>query len=90
VEKTVFSFWLVEADTVELVILDDADKVVWTKEIDGQQGLNQFRWDLVVEHVESDTAYFVAYERYLDTGGYWLHLKKDEVILEAAFSVLGW
>ncbi len=90
IEKTVFSFWLVKADTVELVILDDSDSVVWTQEIVGHQGLNQFRWDLVVENVASDKAYFVEYERYLETGGYWLHLRKGDTVLEAAFSVLGW
>jgi len=89
VEKVVFSFWLVEADTVELVILDDSDTVVWSEEIEGQQGLNQFRWDLVVENVDSDTAYFVRYERYLERGGYWVQLKAGDAVLEGSFSVLG-
>ena len=89
-EKVVLSFWLTEADTVELVILDDSEKVVWAKAIEGQQGLNQFRWDLVVENVESDKAYFVAYERYLESGGYWVQLRTGDLVLEEGFSVLGW
>ena len=30
VEKVAFSFWLMESDTVELVILGDSDTVVWS------------------------------------------------------------
>ena len=88
VEKVAFSFWLMEADTVELIILDAAEKVLWSQEVNGHRGLNQFRWDLVLKRVDSDKAYFVAYERYLESGGYWLQLRKGDSVLEQPFSVL--
>jgi len=90
VEQVPISFWLKEAEAVELSVLGERDTVLWMQVMDGKQGLNQIRWDLVVERVESDRAYFVRYERYLESGGYWLQLKKGDAVLEQPFSVLGW
>jgi photosystem II stability/assembly factor-like uncharacterized protein len=52
--KIPLSFWLEKAEKVELSVVNDNEKVLWKKEINGKKGLNQFRWNLVRESVKSD------------------------------------
>ena len=89
VEKVPISFWLAETGAIELTVLGELNTVYWTTTIDGQEGLNQFRWDLVVRRVERDMAYFFRYERYLEKGRYKLQLRKGDLVLEGDFRVLG-
>ena len=45
--RSTISFYLPEQQNVILSILNKEDKSIWSKEIEGSKGLNQYRWDLV-------------------------------------------
>jgi hypothetical protein len=74
VEKLPISFWLTGSQLVTLALTDSAGKSIWTQAIEGRKGLNQYRWDLIVEKVSSDQAYFIHYDRFLTEGTYHLQL----------------
>ncbi len=73
-EKTVISFWLREAGKVKLEVLGAKDELLKTIKLDGEAGLNQYRWDLVVKQVESPEPYFVNYLEHLQPGQYKIRL----------------
>ncbi len=73
-EKTPISFWLNAAQPITLSLRDATQNEVWKKTINGQKGLNQFRWDLVTSTEASDYPYFVHYEKFLEAGTYQLVL----------------
>jgi photosystem II stability/assembly factor-like uncharacterized protein len=50
-------------------------KLVWSKDIVGRKGLNQYRWDLMYKEVESEYPYFIHYKQFLETGEYEVVLK---------------
>lgn len=73
-EKTPISFWLREAQPVTLSIQDEENKPIWTLSLEGKKGFNQYRWDLIVERVKSDYAYFIHFDRFLKVGNYLIKL----------------
>lgn len=86
-EKTSFPFWLSKAKPVTLSIQDKTHKVLWTKILEGQKGLSEYRWDLIVESEKSDRPYFVHYDKFLEAGVYTLILSDGKTALERVFVV---
>jgi hypothetical protein len=65
-----------------------ADKPIVSFTHAGKQGLNQFRWDLVVKQNKSSAPYFINYKEFLDTGVYRIRVETaDKVALEREFLV---
>ena len=73
-EKTAISFALPKAGKVTFNILNKANKVIWTKKLEGNQGLNQFRWDLILKKQESPQPYFIHYNVFITKGDYTLEM----------------
>jgi Sortilin, neurotensin receptor 3, len=87
VEKTPVCFWLNQAKSVTLSLLDTADKEVWRFSIQGKEGFNQYRWNLVVSKEQSDLPYFVHYEKFLKAGNYTLKMNANGTEFQRPFVV---
>ncbi len=70
--KSTISFYLPNEAKVELKILK-GDEEIWKKELEGHTGLNEYRWDLITNKVESDQPYFIHYNQFIRAGKYQLH-----------------
>ena len=70
-EKATISFYLQKSEEITLYLTHEGRRI-WEHKIAGKKGLNQFRWDLVVETEDSDNPYFVHYRQYLRKGSYGL------------------
>jgi photosystem II stability/assembly factor-like uncharacterized protein len=77
-EKTTISFWLPSDKKVILTLYDTNNQPIWSKEIDGKTGINQYRWDLITQKEESDKPYFVHYNKFVKQGDYLMVLKIGE------------
>ena len=51
------------------------------------KGLNQLRWDLVIEREHSDRPYFRRYQKYIKPGTYGLQLQTDKKIMQKDLTV---
>ncbi|MCD6332250.1 MAG: hypothetical protein J7L89_03155 [Bacteroidales bacterium] len=69
IEKTAFTFWLDQNQEVTLRIFDK-NKEIYTKDIYGFAGFNQYRWDGVIKKTSSNQPYFFHYKTYLSPGKY--------------------
>lgn len=69
-QKTTISYLLNQADKVTLKIIDASENTIWTHEMMGNKGINEFRWDLVLKKVESDQPYFFRYDQFIKAGTY--------------------
>jgi photosystem II stability/assembly factor-like uncharacterized protein len=87
ITKSPFSFWLNAAKEVTLSI-DSDSATVWKKSIAGQAGLNQYRWNLITEHIQNDMPYFIHYEKFIAAGEYRLILMVGEERYEKPFTVI--
>ncbi len=87
-EKTPISFWLQRPGAVTVSVINQADETLAAFELEGRQGLNQFRWDLQTESTPSDAPYFIEYKKYLPAGEYEIQIEsRDSVNLKRAFRV---
>jgi len=75
VKKTAITCWLLEAQQLRLEVYNEERKRIWTKDLEGKKGFNQFRWDLVYQREGSNLPYFIHYEKFLESGTYQLILK---------------
>lgn len=85
--KSTISFYLPKASGAILSIEDRAGKELWKKELDGIKGLNQYRWDLVLNQIISDEAYFIHFNDFIKAGEYTMYLTVGEKILSRSFEV---
>ncbi len=76
--KLPISFWATEAGVTHFVIRNKLDKIVWEYDYPAKPGLNQLRWDLVVDTSSSDLPYFIHYRTYLRRGKYTLEMVNAE------------
>jgi hypothetical protein len=77
-EKTTITFCLAKPSRVELSIVDDQDNILTNIPLAARAGLNQFRWDLVVETTDSLEPYFINYKTYLQPGRYRVCLQSED------------
>jgi photosystem II stability/assembly factor-like uncharacterized protein len=87
-EKTDIVYWLSDTKPVTLSIKDTANKEIWSINVQGQKGFNQFRWDLIVSRQTSDLPYFTQYEKWLKAGKYTLSLSDEKSVLSQPFIVV--
>ena len=86
-EKKEIIWWLNKPKSVTLSLKDSADKQLWSVNLKGQQGFNEYRWDLIVSRQTSDSPYFTQYEKYLKAGNYKMILSSGKSDLEKSFIV---
>ena len=87
IEKCPITFWLEEAKSVKLLLTNQQDSVLWSRQIEGQKGFNQYRWDLVIKNQSSDQPYFTRFKSYLPKGEYILKLESPMGIQKKEFLV---
>lgn len=86
-KKTTISYYLPKAGKVSLSITNKDDLTIWTQEIDGNAGLNEFRWDLILKRAESNQPYFIRYDEFIRVGKYELTLSFEGSNLKSKFDV---
>jgi hypothetical protein len=84
-EKKDIVFWIKEAKPVILSILNKDNKKIWTINLQGKKGFNQYRWDMIVSRQTSDLPYFTQYEKHLKAGAYKLTLSDGKLELSQPF-----
>ena len=87
-EKAEFTFWLKQPRVVTLAIRDNSNKEIWKSTINGHQGFNQFRWDLIIKKETSDYPYFVHYDKFIEAGSYNLVLTAGENLIKQTLEVI--
>jgi photosystem II stability/assembly factor-like uncharacterized protein len=88
VEKATFSFWLSQPKRVTLSIYDKSSKQIWKTDINGFHGLNQHRWDLIVQKQASDLPYFIHYDQFMEAGTYTVEISTGADTLQQVFEVV--
>jgi photosystem II stability/assembly factor-like uncharacterized protein len=86
-QKTTISYYLSQPGQVEMSIVNDQDSTIWTRNFDGRAGINEYRWDLITERVESNQPYFIHYNRFIRKGSYKLRLRLNGKLTESDFEV---
>ena len=46
--------------------------------IEGIEGINQIRWDLILDRIETNQPYFIHFNKFIKPGNYSLHLITDQ------------
>ncbi|HEC43312.1 MAG TPA: hypothetical protein ENI20_10830 [Bacteroides sp.] len=73
-KKVPISFWLSTSQQVSLELMNPGNELVWSTRLDGQEGFNEIRWDLIYKREDSDQPYFIHYETFLESGSYSMQL----------------
>ncbi|MGL6268514.1 MAG: hypothetical protein ACRC2O_11350, partial [Chitinophagaceae bacterium] len=72
---------------IRLSIRDENNKEIWTTDLAGEKGFNQYRWDLILSRQDSDLPYFTAYEKYIQAGTYKMILSNGKTESSKTFIV---
>jgi len=73
--KVPLTFWLTRDQEAQLELFDEGNERIWSHKLNGKAGFNQYRWDMVIKHTESNQPYFIHYERFIRPGAYRLQLR---------------
>ncbi|MBT5097302.1 MAG: hypothetical protein HOM22_05750, partial [Candidatus Marinimicrobia bacterium] len=74
--KLPISFWSPQKEIINISIIDQNKKnTIWEIDFMASMGLNQLRWDLILEKQHSDLPYFRGYQKYIKPGTYGLQLQ---------------
>lgn len=87
-EQLPVSFWLNKSKSILLSLRDTANKEIWEKTVEGVEGFNEYRWDLVTRNSKSDYPYFIHYETFVKAGTYTLRLSVENTSLEQPVIVI--
>lgn len=87
-EKAAITFWLSEAKQVTLSLKDTANKKLWSVDLQGEKGFNQYRWDLIISRQTSDLPYFTKYDTWVKAGTYTLTLSDGKSVWSNPFIVI--
>lgn len=85
-EKVPISFYLNKEKKYSLII-KDSNNILWEFEGIGKKGLNQFRWDLILEKNNSQKPYHIHFNKFINAGNYTLILKTDDNIHDVEIDV---
>ena len=87
-EKVPITFYLMNDRDVELRVVDDKGKTIWTKPLKGQKGFNQYRWDLVAKRADSPQPYFTRYLEFAPSGKYEIQIMGEGVDLKGDLTII--
>ncbi|MEA1876128.1 MAG: hypothetical protein U9N86_04640 [Bacteroidota bacterium] len=85
-KKTTFTFWLAKPGKVKLTITGGL-KRKFEIELQGNQGINQFRWDLVTRQTDNGSPYFIHFKQYLKAGQYKVKLEGESFVSDQRWDV---
>ena len=68
-------------------IVGSSNKILWEFEEIGKKGVNQFRWDLILEKNNSQKPYHIHFNKFINAGNYTLILKTDDNIHDVEIDV---
>ena len=77
IQKVPITF-LCEKSGMVLISLQDGDKTLWSREIKVSKGINQYRWDLVINETDNQLPYFIHYLTFPGPGKYTLNIKGED------------
>ena len=89
ITKLPISYWSPSKTRVELSI-QSGEQLLWEKTIIAKKGLNQFRWNLVTQHQESQLPYFINYKKYIQPGTYSFRMKISGEIIQKDLIIDEW
>ena len=87
-EKVPITFYLMNSADIDMNLIDEEGKTIWTNQFTGRKGFNQFRWDLIVKRVDSPEPYFTNYLEYVPPGKYIIQILGDNINLEKELNIL--
>jgi len=87
ISKSDITFYLEAEKDVRLELADSA-KVIWSRDIKGKKGYNQYRWNLVTDTVNNQQPYFVEYLRFPAPGDYTMKLIGDGIELTTTMKII--
>ena len=76
-KKADILYWSPTNAPTLLEVKDEKQKLLYSRDLSSDQGLNHFRWDLVYQEEESDLPYFLHDKRYLKAGEYEVSLTQQ-------------
>lgn len=88
ITKLPISFWIPRKEKVNISIINQkGENTIWEMDFMASEGLNQLRWNLVIETQHSELPYFRNYKKYIQPGIYTLQLKTDEKMMQKNLEV---
>ena len=87
-EKVPITFYLMKDGDVEMRVVDDKSKTIWSKLLNGKKGFNQVRWDLVAKRADSPQPYFTGYLEFALPGIYEIQIVGDGVDLKTELTII--
>ncbi len=88
ITKLPISFWIPQKGIINISIIDQKEKnTIWEMDFMASKGLNQLRWDLVIETQLSDLPYFRRYQKYIKPGIYGLQVQTDKKTMQKNLTV---
>ena len=85
-EKVPITFYLNKSKEYSLII-KEKDKEIWRMNGIGEKGINQIRWDLIIEKNNSQKPYYIHFNKFISTGDYNLILKTENLIIEEKITI---
>lgn len=80
--KVPLTFWSTQEQEAILKVFDEKDTLLWSTRMHAQEGINQLRWNLIVEQQSSDSPYFIHYDKFIEKGSYRVVLEIQDDTLE--------
>ena len=78
IEELDIFYWSANNAKSTLQVLNQEDMVIFQTTLDSKYGLNQYKWDLVLEKQASNSPYFIHYSKYISAGEYKITLKQND------------
>jgi len=88
ITRVPITFRLVEDETVEISVMDEVDREIWSLELEAHRGLNQYRWDLITERNSNSLPYFIHYDTFIKPGRYRVFINVGDESLKAELVVV--
>ncbi|NJN41846.1 MAG: hypothetical protein HC811_06080 [Flammeovirgaceae bacterium] len=85
--KVPITFWMTKSELVTIRLVNDKGENVWSIEFIAKRGYNQYRWNMISNHVESPLPYFINYNQFIGKGMYQLQIKTSTANLTTSFEV---
>ena len=85
-EKLPITFYLNEDKDFNLKIVHN-NKTIWELNSNGNYGINQYRWDLIIKRVNNQNPYFIHFNEYILPGEYKMILKTKDSTSENIFNI---
>ncbi|MEC7858536.1 MAG: hypothetical protein VX706_03975 [Bacteroidota bacterium] len=85
-EKVPITFYLNSSKKYSLII-KQKNKEIWKINGIGEKGINQIRWDLIIEKNNSQKPYHIHFNKFISACDYNLILKTENLILEEKITI---